>query len=307
MDVKERCPVCKGGLFMEKADGSRVCAKCGYAIVKAKKPYPAEKSVASKGSEATGVACVQCGSPAKLLRFDPDGVGVYSCTLCGHTFRKEPKASPKQEAPKEKKLDGRDIFNLAKGNTVEVVSHYDKTRSLGSGFIFSDGFILTNAHVVFRNVYDEGEPIPCKKVTVNYKGGESIPAQLVAATIREDMAILHIDQHTPNIATIAKEMPETGEAIFAVGNSNGEGMCILEGIVADQLRDVYDLPFMMTSANTVHGNSGGPIFSTKGEVVGELTLGSSEAVAMNYAIPITRIRRFIQSVSAEAHIPFKLK
>ena len=69
----------------------------------------------------------------------------------------------------------------------------------------------------------------------------------------------------------------------------------MEGLVADQLREVADNQYMMISANIVGGNSGGPIFNKKGQVVGIVTLGSRDAVAMNYGIPVPRIREFLKA------------
>ena len=64
---------------------------------------------------------------------------------------------------------------------------------------------------------------------------------------------------------------------------------------------------MMISANIVGGNSGGPIFNKRGKVVGIVTLGSNEAVAMNYGIPVPRIERFIKSVEQKAGKKFARK
>ena len=130
-------------------------------------------------------------------------------------------------------------------------------------------------------------------------------AELIAYDTSNDMAILQTSLACPKIASIAKKMPDTGEEIFAVGNSAGEGMCILQGIVADQLRTVQKKPFMMISANIVGGNSGGPIFNKLGEVVGVVTLGSTKAVAMNYGIPVTRIESFLLETEGKLKMKFR--
>lgn len=311
MDVKEKCPICGQRLFMEKLDGSRVCANCGHLMSGGAADTKFASSKSSKpANEPTGVSCPQCGSQMKLVRHDTDGTSLYECPICGHSVRNKPAAAPSSPATPttdKKGLDGREIFNIAKSNTVEVVCQNGKMLSLGSGFIFADHYIMTNAHVVFDGYGRVENPQPSKMITVNYKNGKPMNASFVCGLLIEDMAILRIEEPTPNIAKIAKNMPETGEALFVVGNSNGEGMCILEGIVSDQLRERYGLPYMMLSAIAVHGNSGGPVFDTRGEVVGILTQGHADSVAMNYAIPIPRIRAFLETASRELKINFRLK
>lgn len=304
----ERCPSCGQGLFMEKMDGSKICVNCGCVVREPSSPSHPSPKAPQGGSET----CPQCGSSA---HYDPQS-GCYVCPVCGMRFQKaapqkqpEPssnygRSSELAEAPK-KELSGREIFKIAKDQTVEIASRFASNPggySAGTGFFLNKNLVLTNAHVVMLNVYESGPKEAAETITINYKDSDEIRAQLLAVNPAEDMAILAVEQPARSVAKIAKKMPETGEVIYAVGNSAGAGMCILEGIVADQLRQVDGNSFMMVSANIVGGNSGGPIFSTAGEVVGVVTLGSKTAVAMNYAIPIPRIEAFISAVEDKLRI-----
>lgn len=308
MDVKERCPACKGRLFMTKLDGSRICAQCGH-VMSPGNARP-ESTPAKSEPVASGISCPMCGSQAKLVRYDPDGAAVYQCPLCGNGFRKEPAPNaPRMPAgPVEKKLDGREIFKMAIQQTVEVSAYNkDGNGSTGTGFFIANEYVLTNAHVIYDDLGAK-KPVVLPILSINFKDGDEIKAEHVCSTTYEDMALLRVKKFSNSVATIAKEMPETGETVYTVGNSRGDGLCILEGVVSDQLRTwANNLPFMMTSLNTVGGNSGGPIFSTKGEVVGIQTQGRGDSVAMKYAIPVPRIRKFLEEAIKQAHLPIKLK
>lgn len=320
------CPRCGGSEFRENANGTKTCLFCDHVLrvdatyarpAGAPSNEPAEVTPEPLSSSTRYFRCPMCGSENP-----EEGNGRCTCAFCGNHYvaeaakpepaplpepPKESAPAPKEEAKpitpqkpdktekedKERLLNGKEVFDLAKTNTVEVHSRFSTCASCGSGFFFAQRYILTNAHVV---IDDPEDPRPQETIiAVNYKGGRRVDAKIVAFDLANDMAILETSMICTNLAKIAPKMPDTGEDIFAVGNSAGEGMCILQGIVADQLRDVQGLPYMMISANIVGGNSGGPIFNRKGEVVGIVTLHSVNSVAMNYGIPITRIEKFLTS------------
>lgn len=304
------CPKCKSRLFRDEPDGSRYCAKCGSMVIE---PQVNLEPKPSPAPEAKMFRCPSCGSENPQT----SGKDYCECGFCGNKYpaaevkpRPNPylQAKPKEEAPlKGKTLDGKAIFDFAVKNTVEVHASYGVKGSCGTGFFFAQGgYILTNAHVVFEHVYESNlPPRRAVSISVNYKGMPRQAAELIAYDTSNDMAILQTSLACSKIASIAKKMPDTGEEIFAVGNSAGEGMCILQGIVADQLRTVQKKPFMMISANIVGGNSGGPIFNKLGEVVGIVTLGSTKAVAMNYGIPVTRIESFLLETEGKLKMKFR--
>ena len=291
------CPSCGQRLFMENPDGSRTCVKCGCVIGKKEGGlYRSDaKTENDKPVSAKTTSCPSCGSSAELYSIEADGAEIYRCSFCGNQFEKKAKAERNPIRPGKQEpdvLDGKGVFDLAKANTVEVHAVFGDMGAAGSGFFFERGLLLTNAHVI--SDHENGWRLS-DQVTINYKGGKRYEAKVAAYNTDQDMALLVTNMPCTQEAKIADQVPETGVTIYAVGNTKGEGMCILEGIVADSEREINDLPFMMISANTFHGNSGGPVFNNKGEVVGILTLGDREVVSMNYAIPVTRIRAFIDA------------
>lgn len=309
------CPKCKGRLFFEGRNGEKTCTKCGFVIYG---EAPATDIPETKAKTPTKSSpCPICGSLADLLDTDPNGREIYSCSFCGNRFTPMPKmpkpqqpAAPQESAsqpakqttkatPKDKPLNGKQIFEHALKNTVEVISvNYGN----GSGFFFADGFVMTNAHVVI----DERTNNPVSSIKVNFKGGQEASATIIGYDIKEDMAILSTQMKCEEPVRFAKKELETGEAIYAVGNTAGEGMCILEGIVADKRRKVNGSEFTMISANIFHGNSGGPVFNTKGEFVGIASGGVEKIVAMNFSIPVDRVLRFIRAVEQQTRIRFEL-
>ena len=302
----EICPKCKGRLFLSNRDGTKTCASCGETIgIPIYEAGKQRKADAAPAPVATAT-CPSCGSQASYVATDDRGQDVYACAFCGNRFSPKKAAAPSAPvapaAPKkDEELDGKEIFALAKANTVEILATFTEGAGAGSGFFIAPGYILTNAHVVTESKKNDpigalvGEVQPAKKVVVCFKGGKQHKAEIKYYDRKEDMAVLHTDLACSKVASISSDMPETGETIYAVGNSAGQGMCIMEGLVADQLREVADNQYMMISANIVGGNSGGPIFNKKGQVVGIVTLGSRDAVAMNYGIPVPRIREFLKA------------
>ena len=119
--------------------------------------------------------------------------------------------------------------------------------------------------------------------------------------------LLHSDELSTDGVTFCAKEVETGEKVYAIGNSKGQGICILDGIVSDSERLFGSDKFIMFSAPIVHGNSGGPVFNGNGEVIGIATLGREDALAMNYAIPVSAVNAFIEQAKAKEEVEVALK
>ena len=127
------------------------------------------------------------------------------------------------------------------------------------------------------------------------------------SVIKKDMVLLHSDELSVNGVTFCAKEVETGEKIYAIGNSKGQGICILDGIVSDSERIISDEKYIMFSAPIVHGNSSGPVFNCNGEVIGIATLGREDALAMNYAIPVSAVKTFIEKAKDKEEVEVALK
>jgi serine protease Do len=156
---------------------------------------------------------------------------------------------------------------------------------LGSGFfISSDGYVVTNNHVVQN----------AKSVTVTTLDGKTLDAKVVGTDPKTDLALLKVNEagDYPYV-TFAKEMPRIGDWVVAIGNPYGLGGTVTAGIISAEGRDIGDGPydrFLQIDAPINRGNSGGPTFNMKGEVVGVNTAiysPSGGSVGIGFAIPST--------------------
>ena len=157
-------------------------------------------------------------------------------------------------------------------------------RGQGSGFIVSaDGTILTNAHVV------DG----ATEVTVKLTDRREFKAKVVGADRRSDVAVLKIDAKNLPIVHLGNPAEASvGEWVLAIGSPFGFENTATSGIVSAKSRslsgDSY-VPFLQTDVAVNPGNSGGPLFNLKGEVIGinsQIYSASGGYQGISFAIPI---------------------
>jgi serine protease Do len=158
-------------------------------------------------------------------------------------------------------------------------------RGLGSGFLISsDGYVLTNAHVV----------VNAEDVTVRLADNKrEFKAKLVGLDRRTDLALLKIDATNLPTVTLGNSAElKVGEWVAAIGSPNGFVNTITAGIVSAKGRTLPDesfVPFIQTDVAVNPGNSGGPLLNLKGEVVGINSMsysGSGGYTGVSFAIPI---------------------
>ena len=159
------------------------------------------------------------------------------------------------------------------------------TRGEGSGFIVSsDGYILTNAHVVSG----------ADEVIVKLIDKRKFTAKVIGADTRTDVAVLKIT--SPRSLPIAKlgdpSKLRVGEAVAAIGSPFGFENSVTAGIVSAKGRSLPSesyVPFIQTDVPINPGNSGGPLFNMRGEVVGinsQIYSRSGGYQGVSFAIPI---------------------
>lgn len=135
--------------------------------------------------------------------------------------------------------------------------------ALGSGFLISaDGYVVTNNHVI----EDADE------IEVELRNGEKRAAVIIGTDERTDIALLKIetDDPLPFVTFGNSDEMRVGDWVLAIGNPLGQGFSVSAGIVSARGRELsgsYD-DFLQTDAAINRGNSGGPLFNMKGEVVG---------------------------------------
>ena len=154
-----------------------------------------------------------------------------------------------------------DFFNFP-FNTPRSEPSERKFSSLGSGFVISsDGFIVTNNHVV-ENASD---------IQVTFTDGLKLEAKLIAFDAETDLALLKVDSRDlPYLEFGDSDTAKVGNWVMAIGNPHGLGGTVTAGIVSARGRMLggrYD-DFIQTDASINRGNSGGPLFDLEGKVIG---------------------------------------
>ena len=163
-------------------------------------------------------------------------------------------------------------------------------QSQGSGFIFGDGLVMTNAHVVNRS----------EMLIVGLSNGTKYKGKLIGQDLLTDLAVIKLEGKGPwpkaKLGDSTKI--EVGDWAIAVGNPFGLENTVTLGIISNLNRNVsqlgiYDKKFelIQTDAAINPGNSGGPLLNSKGEVIGINTLiRSGPGAGLSFAIPINKAK-----------------
>jgi serine protease Do len=159
-----------------------------------------------------------------------------------------------------------------------------QSQSLGSGFIISaDGYILTNAHVV--EAADE--------ITVKLTDKRELKAKVIGADRRTDIALIKIEaSNLPVVRFGDANKLRVGEWVLAIGSPFGFENTVTAGIVSAKGRSLPQenyVPFIQTDVAVNPGNSGGPLFNLRGEVVGinsQIYSRTGGFMGLSFAIPI---------------------
>jgi serine protease Do len=159
-----------------------------------------------------------------------------------------------------------------------------QSQSLGSGFIISaDGYILTNAHVV--EAADE--------ITVKLTDKRELKAKVIGADRRTDIALIKIEaSNLPVVRFGDPNRLKVGEWVLAIGSPFGFENTVTAGIVSAKGRSLPQenyVPFIQTDVAVNPGNSGGPLFNLRGEVVGinsQIYSRTGGFMGLSFAIPI---------------------
>jgi serine protease Do len=173
-----------------------------------------------------------------------------------------------------------------------------KQQGMGTGFIISsDGFILTNNHVV--NGADE--------VMVKLSDGREIKAELKGTDDKLDVALLKIsDKAALPFAELGdSDALEVGEWVMAIGNPFGLAHTVTAGIVSAKGRVIGSGPYddyIQTDASINPGNSGGPLFNSSGKVIGINTAIIAGGQGIGFAIPINMAKSVAEQLKATGKV-----
>jgi len=169
-------------------------------------------------------------------------------------------------------------------------------QSQGSGFIFADGLVITNAHVVSNS----------DKIIIGLTDGRKFKGQVIGEDSISDLAIVKLLGQGPWPKAILGDSSQikVGDWAIAVGNPFGLENTVTLGIISNLNRNVsqlgiYDKRFnlIQTDAAINPGNSGGPLLNANGEVVGINTLiRSGPGAGLSFAIPINKAQEIAKQL-----------
>ena len=161
-------------------------------------------------------------------------------------------------------------------------------QSRGSGFIIDpEGYVLTAQHVIDK----------AKEVEVRLPNGERLPARVLAQDVHADLAILKIpaSQPLPVVYFGDSNNNRVGDLTMVFGYPFGRESSMNLGVISRPGRSFPDsagYEFIQTDAGAYAGGSGGPLFNSKGHVIGMITM-ASERGNMGFATPVNVIKRLI--------------
>jgi serine protease Do len=179
---------------------------------------------------------------------------------------------------------------------------YVRPRSLGSGFVLGDGYILTNNHVV------DG----ADEIVVRFSDRRELDAELVGSDPRSDLALLKVDaKNLPAVRLGDSDKLKVGEWVLAIGSPFGFDYSVTAGIVSakgrslpTELNENY-VPYLQTDVAINPGNSGGPLFNLRGEVIGinsQIYSNSGGFMGVSFAIPINVAMEVVNQLKETGHV-----
>ncbi len=171
-----------------------------------------------------------------------------------------------------------------------------RQRGLGSGVIMSsDGYILTNYHVI-----DGADDI-----RVDLTDGRTLAAKVIGSDRPSDLALLKVNATDLHPLVFGdSDAVQVGDVVLAVGNPLGIGQTVTMGIVSAKGRatgagDGSYEDFLQTDAPINHGNSGGALVNTRGELVGinsQILSNTGENIGIGFAIPVNMARHVVEQL-----------
>ena len=171
-----------------------------------------------------------------------------------------------------------------------------KTQSLGSGFIIDkSGIIITCNHVIQS----------AEGIFVKLTNGKEYEAKVIGTDPTSDIAVIKINTKDPlkAVSFADSDKSRVGDWVIAIGNPFGLGGTVTAGIISARNRDIsmgkYD-DFIQTDAAINQGNSGGPLFNTRGEVVGinsAILSNTGGSVGIGFSIPSNFAKNTIDQIT----------
>lgn len=201
--------------------------------------------------------------------------------------------------------------SLEEKSTVEGVSSFGPAvvvvrspAGLGSGFLINQqGYLVTNFHVIMGQKHISVTRF--KKTGAELKRIIHKNVRIVALDPFHDLAVLQLkgkpDEPFRPIVFSPDEKTSVGEKVFVIGNPLGLERSVTEGVVSHTARNFGGRLYLQVDASVNPGNSGGPLFNSKGEVIGVINMGVRSMQGLNFAIPIRHVKYILDHLDAFAY------
>ena len=213
-------------------------------------------------------------------------------------------------------LSAADLYEQNVNSTVGITISGETTSRYGYGYTFeasgsgfiitSDGYILTNYHVISGS----------KTVTVATYDHKTYDAKVIGYDSSNDIAVIKIEAEGLKPVTLGdSDVLRFGETVYAIGNPLGElTFSLTGGIISALSRNVRTeagttMSLIQTDCAINSGNSGGALFNTRGEVIGitnakysSSSMGEAEIDNIGFAIPINSVTRIVTSIIENGYV-----
>lgn len=195
----------------------------------------------------------------------------------------------------------REVANKCLKTVVEIYVQTPSGSGAGSGVIYDpNGYIVTNYHVA-----DE----TCTAITVVLYDGSQYQAQYIYGDELSDIAVIKIEKTDCEYAVFGDSDQMTyGDMVLAIGNPQGLGLSVTDGIISRPGESVTignsTMTLLRTSAAVNSGNSGGGLFNLEGELIGIVNakISASSVDNIGYAIPSTTVVKCINDLKDHGYI-----
>ncbi|MEP6908871.1 MAG: trypsin-like peptidase domain-containing protein [Actinomycetota bacterium] len=212
------------------------------------------------------------------------------------------------------------IYSARSAGVVTLYAFFDKAdqhAAQGSGFVVTDsGYILTSAHVI-TDAGDAARTTAASRVFVGFKGGDRVKADIVGWDVYDDVGLLRVSPSAHKLAPVpfgdsARVQP--GDPVAAMGSPFGNEDSIAVGVVSAVHRSIMSLTSIYKVVDAIqidapitHGNSGGPLFDARGQVIGinaQIRTDSGTAEGVGFAVPINAAQRSMRQLASIGHVVY---
>jgi len=183
------------------------------------------------------------------------------------------------------------IDQLLNASVKIIMEKNNRILGSGSGVFISSNLIATNEHVIKGCLNED------VKIKVQCHDGKEYYAELKKFNDDNDVAIIEIEEsQSIFIPNIQPKLPNVLDKIIVIGSPLGEQNVTTNGVVSKIVNDdsLLDETFIQMTAPISAGNSGGPVFNEKREIIGITVAYQEGAQNMNYAIPAKYIKRLLE-------------